>query len=158
MHNGQLSYKIMHFRSKIHRIVMQFRPYPLIKHYLGTTNPLCKHKNTFPNYCNVRFSVELFALAGLESQNQQYSAIFGMPLQPEGTLTFRESTIVRVFPLSSPLGLDGLSKSVKLQFSFIYLKSDEISIRCLWLSGLELLPFKSMFWLRSGSNPGRSIL
>ena len=70
-------------------------------------------KIPFKNHCNIRFCVEFFVLAGLESQNLQYSAIFGMPLQLEGALTFRESTIVRVFPLSSPLGLDGLSKSVK---------------------------------------------
>ena len=47
LHSGHISSKIMHFRSKNHGIIRQFRPYPLIKHYLGTTNPLCKYKNTF---------------------------------------------------------------------------------------------------------------
>ena len=47
LHNGHISFKIMHFRSKNLENVRQFRPYPLIKHYLGTTNPLCKYKNTF---------------------------------------------------------------------------------------------------------------
>ena len=145
----------MHFRSKNHENVRQFRPYPLIKHYLGTTNPLCKYRNNIPKLCNIRFSVEFFALAGLESQNLQYSAIFGMPLQLEGVLTFRESTIVRVFPLSSPLGLDGLSK-VHRFLPYKLMKYFEFLHKPQWRSVLKHLPVKTNILLFRGSNPGRA--
>ena len=41
-----------------HNRIWHFQPYPLVKHYLGASNPLCKFEITFWIFWNIRFLVE----------------------------------------------------------------------------------------------------